>query len=80
MAMNSKPKRMHEVYAETGEAPEESDNFGVQPHNHTDKPHSEPKGGRKPLLKDHQRGIGKSIKYHPNRMPMQAAPDHGDHE
>jgi hypothetical protein len=31
-------------------------------------------------LRDHGRGAGPGIKYHPNRMAMQAAPDHGEHE
>jgi hypothetical protein len=31
-------------------------------------------------LRDHERAGKPGIKYHPNRMPMQAAPDHGDHE
>jgi hypothetical protein len=41
-----------------------------------------PKGKRSDpnYLRDHERLIGPAIKYHPKRMPMQAAPDHGDHE
>jgi hypothetical protein len=31
-------------------------------------------------LRDHERAGKPSIKYHPKRMPTQAAPDHGDHE
>jgi hypothetical protein len=31
-------------------------------------------------LRDHERAGKPGIKYHPNRMAMQAAPDHGDHE
>jgi hypothetical protein len=57
-----------------------SQGFDVLPHDHTDKPHSEPMGGRKRELRDHERGIGLGLKPHPKRMPMQMAPDHGDHE
>jgi hypothetical protein len=41
-----------------------------------------PKGKRADIdyLRDHERGAQPAVKYHPNRMPMQAAPDHGDHE
>jgi hypothetical protein len=53
--------------------------IGILPHNHTDQPASEPLGGRKRELRDHERGIGPTLKPHPKRMPMQAAPDHGDH-
>jgi hypothetical protein len=40
-----------------------------------------PKGGPPDpnYLRDHERGIGLGLKPHPKRMPMQAAPDHGDH-
>ena len=31
-------------------------------------------------LRDGERGAQPAIKYHPKRMAMQAAPDHGDHE
>ena len=31
-------------------------------------------------LKEERRSGKPGIKYHPKRMPMQAAPDHGDHE
>jgi hypothetical protein len=31
-------------------------------------------------LRDHERGVQPAIKNHPKKMPMQAAPDHGDHE
>jgi hypothetical protein len=54
--------------------------FGVLKHNHKDRLNTEPKGGRKPWLRDHERGVPPGIKYHPQRMTMQAAPDHGDHE
>jgi hypothetical protein len=30
-------------------------------------------------MHDRERGIGPALKLHPKRMPMQAAPDHGDH-
>jgi hypothetical protein len=55
-------------------------NLGILPHNHTDRPFNEPKVHRKPPLRDHERGAKPGIKYHPKRMAMQAAPDHGDHE
>jgi hypothetical protein len=54
--------------------------FGVLKHNHKDRLNTEPKAGRKPWLRDHERGVPPGIKYHPQRMTMQAAPDHGDHE
>jgi hypothetical protein len=54
--------------------------FGVLKHDHKNNPNSEPKGGRKPWLRDQERGVPPGIKYHPQRMTMQAAPDHGDHE
>jgi hypothetical protein len=31
-------------------------------------------------LREDERGVPPGIKYHPKRMAMQAAPDHGDHE
>jgi hypothetical protein len=31
-------------------------------------------------LRDDERGAKLGIRYHPKRMAMQAAPDHGDHE
>jgi hypothetical protein len=31
-------------------------------------------------LQEHERGAKPAIKFHPKRMAMQAAPDHGDHE
>jgi hypothetical protein len=31
-------------------------------------------------LQEHERGAKPAIKFHPKRMTMQAAPDHGDHE
>jgi hypothetical protein len=31
-------------------------------------------------LRDDERGAQPAIKHHPKKMPMQAAPDHGDHE
>jgi hypothetical protein len=31
-------------------------------------------------LRDHERGAQPAINYHPKKMAMQAAPDHGDHE
>jgi hypothetical protein len=71
--------KQHQNYARTGSAPQD-ETFGLKPHNHTHKPHSEPKGGRKRPLADHQRGAVAGIKYRPSRMAMQAAPDHGDHE
>jgi hypothetical protein len=81
MAMNTKLIPQHKKLAQGMEldASNSQDDFGVVPFSATHKPHSEPAGGRKGL-KEHQRGIGRSIKYHPNRMPMQASPDHGDHE
>jgi len=72
------PTTQHEGYAVTGKAPQD-ESFGVLPHNHKDRPNREPKIGHKRHLRDRDRAIGASIKYHPNRMPMQAAPDHGDH-
>jgi len=59
--------------------PEPSTDFGILQHNHTDKPFSEPTGSRGQELRDHERGIGPTLKPHPKRMAMQAAPDHGDH-
>jgi len=53
---------------------------GILPHNHKDKPFSEPTASRGRELREHERGIGLGLKPHPKRMPMQAAPDHGDHQ
>jgi hypothetical protein len=38
------------------------------------------KGKTSTILRDHERGAKPAIKFHPKRMAMQAAPDHGDHE
>ena len=67
------PIKQHQREARHGGDPQEHTNFGVQPHNHTHKPHSEPKGGRKALKGDHERAIGKAHGYHPE-------PDHGPFE
>jgi hypothetical protein len=72
------PTTQHEGYAVTGKAPQD-EIFDVLPHNHKNRPNSESKIGRKRELRDGERGIKPGIKYHPNRLPMQAAPDHGDH-
>jgi hypothetical protein len=56
-----------------------TDNFDILPHDHKDKPDSEPLIGRRRELHDHERGIGPGVKLHAKRMPQQAAPDHGDH-
>jgi hypothetical protein len=61
------------------QAPESGNDFGILPHNHKDKPFSEPTASRGQELRDHERGIGRTLKPHAKRMPMQAAPDHGDH-
>jgi hypothetical protein len=53
--------------------------FDTLPHNHKDLPASDADGSRSRELRDHERGIGAGFKPHPKRMPMQAAPDHGDH-
>jgi hypothetical protein len=62
----------------TGNQSSEPD-FGILPHNHTDQPASESMGSGKRELRDSERGIGPTLKPHPKRMAMQAAPDHGDH-
>jgi hypothetical protein len=72
------PIPQHHEYAITGKANQDQD-FGVLPHNHRNSSNPEPKIGRKSHLRDHERGIGPGLKPHPKRMPMQAAPDHGDH-
>jgi hypothetical protein len=73
------PITQHEEYAITGQANQDED-FGVLKHDHKNRPNTEPKGGRRPPLRDGQRGVPPGIKYHPQRMAMQAAPDHGNHE
>jgi hypothetical protein len=74
------PVPQHEGYAVTGKALQDSETFGVDGHDHKHKPNKEPKVGRKRELRDQERGIGAGLKPHPKRMPMQAAPDHGDHQ
>jgi hypothetical protein len=74
------PVPQHEGYAVTGKAPQDSETFGVDGHDHKHKPNKEPGVGRKRELRDQERGIGVGLKVHPKRMPMQAAPDHGDHQ
>lgn len=64
------PIKQHQRLARHGGDPQEHESFGVLPHNHSHKPHSEPKGGRKALKSDHERGIRKPNGYHPQ-------PDHG---
>lgn len=79
--MNNDLKGQHKTYAESGLVPGQKDNFGVQPHNHRDG-YSHNDGAHRAGggLKDSQRGIRPGIKIHPKRMPVQAAPDHGDHK
>ena len=77
--VGSGPITQHEEYAITGKANQDQD-FGVLKHDHKNRPNTEPKGGRKAWLRDHDRGVPPGIKYDPQRMTMQAAPDHGDHE
>jgi hypothetical protein len=72
------PITQHHEYAITGKA-NQNEAFGVDGHDHKHKPNKEPKVGRKRELGDQERGIGAGLKPHPKRMPMQAAPDHGDH-
>ncbi len=64
------PIRQHQRLARHGGDPQEHESFGVLPHNHSHKPHSEPHGGRKKHMPDHKRGIGTPKGYHPQ-------PDHG---
>jgi len=63
--------KQHQRLARSGGDPQEHTNFGVAPANATHKPHSEPKGGRVPPMKDGKRGIGTPKGFHP-------APDHGN--
>ena len=65
--------------AKLREQRDSGNDFDVLPHDHTHRPDPEPMIGRKRELRDHERGIGLGLKPHPKRMPMQAAPDHGDH-
>ena len=64
------PIKQHQRLARHGGDPQEHENFGVEQFDHTHKPHSEPKGGRKGHMKDHERAIGRHRGYHPQ-------PDHG---
>jgi hypothetical protein len=66
--------------ATADQLPDSADSFGILPHNHMDRPVSESMGGRKRELRDNERGIGPTLKPHLKRMPMQAAPEHGNHE
>jgi hypothetical protein len=79
MPLYGGPITQYEEYAITGKAPQDED-FGVLKHNHKHRPNTEPKGGRKAWLRDHERGVPPGIKYDPQRMTMPAVPDHGDHE
>lgn len=66
MAEESKTP-LHKLYAE-GKMTDEmaGSNFGVAPHNHRDKPHNEPKHGRKKHMHDGKRAIPTMTEgYHP---------------
>jgi hypothetical protein len=64
------PIKQHQREARHGGDPQEHTDFGVKPHNHTHKAHSEPEGGKKKHMHDGKRGIPKHNGYHPQ-------PDHG---
>jgi hypothetical protein len=74
------PIRQHQRLAREGGDPQEHTDFGVLPHNHSHKPHSEPHHGKKKHMHDKHRAIPQhdgGYHAHPDHGPFHK--DHRDH-